>query len=94
MAIPQKQRQNSTLDYRKGRSREGPDDILKDFKGFLQTDGYVTYESFEKREGITVLNCMTHARRKFMYGLQNDNYRCEHASGLWRKDFLRKRSFN
>ncbi len=26
------------FDYRKGRSREGPNDILKDFKGFLQTD--------------------------------------------------------
>lgn len=67
------------FDYRKGRSREGPDDILKDFKGFLQTDGYVGYEGFEKREGITVLNCMAHARRKFVDALQNDKDRCEHA---------------
>ena len=73
------------FDYRKGRSREGPDDILKDFKGFLQTDGYVAYESFENREGITVLNCMAHARRKFVDALQNDKDRCEHALTLFQE---------
>ncbi len=73
------------FDYRKGRSREGPDDILKDFKGFLQTDGYVAYESFEKREGVTVLNCMAHARRKFVDALQNDKDRCEHALTLFQE---------
>ena len=73
------------FDYRKGRSREGPNDILKDFKGFLQTDGYVAYEDFEKREGITVLNCMAHARRKFVDALQNDKNRCEHALTLFQE---------
>jgi transposase len=71
------------FDYRKGRGREGPDDILKDFKGFLQTDGYAGYNDFEKREGITVLNCMAHARRKFTEALQNDRDRCEHALALF-----------
>ena len=73
------------FDYRKGRSREGPNDILKDFKGFLQTDGYVAYEDFEKREGITVLNCMAHARRKFVDAQQNDKSRCEHALTLFQE---------
>ena len=73
------------FDYRKGRGREGPNDILKDFKGFLQTDGYVAYEEFEKREGITVLNCMAHARRKFVDALQNDKDRCEHALTLFQE---------
>ena len=50
------------FDYRQGRGREGPEDILKDYQGYLQTDGYVAYEAFEKRPGITVLNCMAHAR--------------------------------
>lgn len=35
------------FDYQKGRGREGPDDILKDYKGYLQTDGYAAYESFD-----------------------------------------------
>ena len=37
------------FDYRQGRGREGPNDILKDYKGYLQTDGYVSYDDFDKR---------------------------------------------
>ena len=70
------------FDYRKGRSREGPDDVLKDFIGYLQTDGYVAYEDFDKRAGITLLHCMAHARRKFSDALQNDKERAEHALDL------------
>ncbi len=73
------------FDYRQGRSREGPDDILKDFKGFLQTDGYVAYEGFEQRKDITLMCCMAHARRKFVDALQNDKDRCEHALQLFQK---------
>ncbi len=82
------------FDYRKGRSREGPNDILKDFKGFLQTDGYVAYEDFESREGITVLNCIAHARRKFVDALQNDQDRCEHALGLFQELYAIERKAN
>jgi hypothetical protein len=32
-------------DYRDSRSRDGPAEILKDFRGYLQTDAYVAYES-------------------------------------------------
>jgi len=46
------------FDYRQGRGREGPDDILQNFKGYLQTDGYVAYDDFDKREGITLMHCM------------------------------------
>jgi transposase len=31
------------FDYRPGRGREGPNDILKNFQGYLQTDGYTCY---------------------------------------------------
>jgi transposase len=54
------------FDYRPGRGREGPDDILKDFQGYLQTAGYSAYEDFDRRPCITLLHCMAHARRKFM----------------------------
>lgn len=73
------------FDYRTGRGREGPNDILKDFEGYLQTDGYVAYEAFEKRSGITVLNCMAHARRKFKEAEQNDPDRARHALLLFQK---------
>ncbi len=73
------------FDYRPGRGREGPDDILKDFKGYLQTDGYSAYEGFDRRPGITLLHCMAHARRKFHEALQNDQPRAEYALGLFQQ---------
>ena len=60
------------FDYRKSRSMHGPDEILKDFSGYLQTDGYEAYSHFEKQEGITLLSCMAHARRYFDKAKDND----------------------
>jgi hypothetical protein len=38
------------FDYQPGRSKEGPAKLLKDYKGYLQTDGYAAYDQFEERE--------------------------------------------
>jgi transposase len=67
------------FDYRPGRGREGPEEMLKDFKGYLQTDGYPLYDFFKQKEDITVLHCMAHARRMFYDALQNDKPRTEYA---------------
>lgn len=67
------------FDYREGRGREGPSDILKDFKGFLQTDGYGVYDDFDKRENIVQTNCWAHARRMYDESLTNDKERSEFA---------------
>jgi transposase len=67
------------FDYRKGRGREGPSEILKDFKGHLQTDGYQVYDDFGQREHITLLHCMAHARRKFTEARENDKVRSEYV---------------
>jgi transposase len=67
------------FDYREGRDREGPQEILKDFKGHLQTDGYPLYDYFKQQPGITVLHCMAHARRMFFDALENDPARAEYA---------------
>ena len=39
--------------------------LLKDFKGAIQSDGYVVYEHFEGMKGKLMLGCWAHARRKF-----------------------------
>lgn len=65
------------FDYRHGRSRQGPSELLKNFKRYLQSDGYVVYDSFEKKEGITLLNCMAHARRGFEKALDYDKKKAE-----------------
>ncbi len=67
------------FDYRKGRGREGPEEFLQSFRGALQTDGYTAYNKFEKQQGITLLACMAHARRKFEQAQDNDCERAEYA---------------
>jgi len=67
------------FDYQPGRGREGPQQILKYFKGHLQTDGYVVYDFFKEKEGITMLHCMAHARRKFYDAMDNDKHTAEYA---------------
>ena len=67
------------FDYHPGRNKEVPQETLKDFKGYLQTDGYPTYDLFKQKQGIIVLHCMAHARRMFYDAQQNDKSRAEYA---------------
>jgi transposase len=67
------------FDYREGRSREGPSKILKNYKGYLQTDGYGAYDDFGQKEDITLVHCMAHARRYFEKALGNHKEAAEHA---------------
>jgi len=60
------------FDYQEGRGRAGPTDILQNFRGYLQTDGYNVYDIFDTRENITLIHCMAHARRMFNEALNND----------------------
>ncbi len=73
------------FDYRDGRSREGPSKLLKNFSGYLQTDGYKVYDTFGDRKNITLLNCMAHARRGFEKALDYDKPRAEYAMGMFQK---------
>lgn len=72
------------FDYRKSRGREGPNEVLKDFKGYLQTDGYKGYDELKNKSNITHLACMAHARRYFEKALDNDKNRSEYALALIR----------
>lgn len=67
------------FDYREGRGREGPNEVLANFKGHLQTDGYAVYEDYGRKSGVTLLHCMAHARRKFDEAKDNDLARAEHG---------------
>ena len=67
------------FDYQTGRSREGPSELLKGFKGHLQTDGYAAYNIFDTQKDVTLLHCMAHARRKFVEASTNDQARAGYA---------------
>jgi transposase len=53
------------FEWKVSRSREGPREFLKAFRGQLQTDGYAVYESLARERGgeLTLIGCWAHARR-------------------------------
>lgn len=54
------------FEYQATRARTHPQAFLKDFKGYLQVDGYAAYD----RLPVTLVGCMAHARRYFHEALQ------------------------
>jgi len=54
------------FDYAPDRTAQTAMNLLPEFKGFLQTDGYAGYHKIGATEQITHLGCWAHARRKFM----------------------------
>ncbi len=61
-------------DYTPTRERAGPEEFLKDFRGHLQADAYVVYDSFfaDPARGIVEVGCWAHARRHFHNALEKD----------------------
>lgn len=51
--------------YDQGRSSAVVKDILGDYKGFVQTDGYSAYNFLDNHLNIEHFGCWAHARRKF-----------------------------
>ena len=66
------------FDWRLSRSREGPREFLKTFRGKLQTDGYSAYESLaNERDDLMLIGCWAHTRRGFHEAL------CESKVSAW-----------
>lgn len=76
-------------------SREGKHvwQSLKDFKGYLQTDGYAGYAAIAAREDITHVACMAHIRRKFIEAESNDSKRAQRALIYIQSLYLLERQF-
>jgi len=79
------------FDYQEGRGREGPRKLLTDFKGYLQTDGYVVYDWFGLQKDITLVGCWAHARRAVEKSLSDDRKRAEYALGEIQKLYMVER---
>ena len=56
-------------EYQPGRGAKHPKAFLTGYKGYLHTDGYAGYHDLG--EGITIVGCMAHARRKFDEALKS-----------------------
>jgi transposase len=53
------------FDYAPTRSGDVPKELLVDFKGYLQVDGYEGYNTVCAKQDIMRLGCWAHVRRKF-----------------------------
>jgi transposase len=64
----------TVYDYTPNRSRAGPDEFLKGFRGYLQADAYSGYDEIYKdaERGVTEVACMAHARRKHFEAQSSD----------------------
>jgi transposase len=74
----------TVYDYRDSRCRDGPAEILKDFRGYLQTDAYASYESvvLESDGRIIPVGCWAHARREFFDARLNEPRGAHYVLGL------------
>lgn len=73
-------------DFRNSRSRDGPDEILADLVGILQSDGYVAYGSFAKdKTAVTLAGCWVHVRRGFQQCSSAYPLECTEALGIIRQ---------
>ncbi len=79
------------FDYQKGRDQSGPLEMLKDFTGTLQTDGYAAYNQFGLRGGIELSACMAHVRRKFEQSIDNYPDIANHVMGEIQKLYALER---
>jgi len=68
--------------YSPTRNSTVPIDLLKGFKGFLQTDGYEGYSKAVIEYGLTHVGCLAHIRRKFFDALKSDKKSKTAAQGL------------
>lgn len=65
--------------YHRTRSEVVPKEFLKDYKGYLQTDGYAGYNHAGAIEGIVHAGCFAHARRYFHEAMkQNKKSKAAH----------------
>ena len=64
-------------DYTATRERAGPEKFLQNYRGYLQADAYVAYDSFflKPERGMVEVGCWSHARRHVYQALENDSSR-------------------
>ncbi len=63
------------FDYQQGRGTDAPRQMLTNYQGALQTDGYKVYDRYCLKPEIMHLACWAHARRYFEKALMQDKQR-------------------
>jgi transposase len=74
----------TVYDYRDSRGQEGPAAVLKNYRGYLQTDAYSSYEAVVAKSAgrIVSVGCWAHARRDFFDARLNQPREVSYVLGL------------
>ncbi|MGA8870070.1 MAG: IS66 family transposase [Candidatus Acidiferrales bacterium] len=60
-------------DYTGNRSREGPEEFLRGYRGYLQADAYAAYDAmFKNQRDLNEVACWAHVRRYFFEAQTSD----------------------
>mgnify|MGYP001368749700 CR=1 FL=1 len=78
--------------YSKGRGMHDPWELLSEYEGYLQCDGYVLYDkiAMENRR-IIQMGCLAHCRRYFDKAKDSDRRRSEYAMEIFRAVYEHER---
>jgi len=88
----------AVFDYTPTRERAGPEQFLKAYRGYLQADAYVAYDSFftNPERGLVEVACWAHTRRHFHQALDTDSARMgavlAHIAHLYKVEKRARRS--
>ena len=69
------ERGEAAYDFTEHRSRDGPDRVLRDFRGHLQADALKVYDHLFRSGDLVEVACWAHARRYFHDALEVDEAR-------------------
>ena len=72
-------------DFRPSRSRDGPKEMLADYRGYLQTDGYIVYTSLVREAAGRLVDvaCWAHGRRGFEEAIPSTSHALVHEAMVW-----------
>ena len=72
-------------DFRPSRSRDGPAEMLANYRGYLQTDGYVVYTSLVRHSAGQLVDvaCWAHGRRGFEEAIPATSHPLVHEAMIW-----------
>ena len=72
-------------DFRPSRSRDGPREMLADYRGYLQTDGYIVYTSLVREAAghLVDVACWAHGWRGFEEAIPATSHPLVHEAMVW-----------
>ena len=79
------ERAEVVFDYTPDRKRDGPQEFLGAYKGYLQADAYAGYDGIYVGDEVIEVACWAHARRKFFDAMKSDARRSQVALGFIRR---------